>query len=114
MQRKREVQNRQQILAFVHKQRQGGRVVKALDCYSNTISVRGFESHLCRNPSGLGSDAKLKHAELQAPHSEQQTQCLENIWFKKVRKNNRQMWAHSNSLRMLDISGKTKKKTGAE
>ena len=27
-----EVQNRQQILSFVHKKRRGGRVVKALDC----------------------------------------------------------------------------------
>ena len=34
----------------------------------------------------LGGDPKLKHAELQAPHSEQQTQCLENIWFKKSAK----------------------------
>ena len=34
----------------------------------------------------LGRDPKLKHAELQAPQSEQQTQCLENIWIKKSAK----------------------------
>ena len=28
--------------------RQGGRVVKAVDCSSHRVCVRGFESHLCR------------------------------------------------------------------
>ena len=32
----------------------------------------------------LGSDQKLKHADLQAPHSGQQIQCLDNIQFEKT------------------------------
>ena len=31
----------------------------------------------------LGSDPKTKHVELQTPHSEQQTQCLDNNQFEK-------------------------------
>ena len=60
MQRKREVQNRQQFLAFINKYRQGGRVVKALNGKSNTVSVRGLESHLCRNPFGHRPETKTR------------------------------------------------------
>ena len=35
----------------------------------------------------LGGDPKLKHAELQAPHSGQQIQCLDNIQFERTAKN---------------------------
>ena len=50
--KKKQEQSRQQFLAFLKKKLQRGQLVKALDCYSNTLSVRGFESHLCRNPFG--------------------------------------------------------------
>ena len=60
MQRKREEQNRQQLLAFINEYRQGGRVVKALIWKSNTVSVRGFESHLCRNPFGRRPETKTR------------------------------------------------------
>ena len=55
------------------------------DCCSDTISVREFET-----PISVGyilrKDRKLEHAEIQAPHSKQQIQSLENIWFKKSAK----------------------------
>ena len=46
----------------------------ALD--SKTISVGNI----------LGRDRKLNHAEIPALHSEQQTQCLDNIQFEKTAK----------------------------
>ena len=60
MQRKREVQNRQQFLAVINEYRQGGRVVKALIRKSITVSVRGCESHLCQNPFGHRPETKAR------------------------------------------------------
>ena len=45
----------------------------------------------------LGSDRKFKHAEIPAPHSEQQTQCLDNIQFEK----NCQKLAHKGEYTLI-------------
>ena len=47
----------------------------------------------------LGTVRKIEHAEIQAPHSKQQIQCLENIWFKKSAKKTTDKCEHTLSRR---------------
>ena len=64
-----------------------GTPIQSLALDSKTISVGNI----------LGKDRKLTHAEIQAPHSEQQTQCLDNIQFEK----NCQKLAHKGEYTLI-------------
>ena len=84
MQRKREMQERQQFLDLSIN---SDRVAEWLRRWTaNPIPFPCVRLNPISVGILLGSDPKLKHAELQAPLSEQQTQFLENIWFKKIAK----------------------------